>query len=160
MALDSNVGNNSLTGTIASEWGMFPSTKQLGILVLSGNQLNGTIPASLGKLNSLNRLDLSNNHLQSPFPAFLRKTPSLSQVNLRNNSFVRFAHVTDHSGNLADLAVLQACPLPSWCAPPPSGDGSCAPCGMKKRGARRVRYDISVSDLVEETQIRSTAVTT
>ena len=83
---------------------------------ISNNQLNGTIPSSIGYLTKLRLLyvlahtrwktcahtssplsmgvllqhrDLANNHLESPLPSFLQTKPAIDTLNLRNNLFVR-----------------------------------------------------------------------
>ncbi|KAL2523203.1 disease resistance family protein/LRR family protein [Forsythia ovata] len=53
---------------------------------LSQNSLNGSIPMSIGKLNTLTTLDLSNNHLIGKVPGFWENLPFLYVLDLANNS--------------------------------------------------------------------------
>ena len=74
--------NNQLTGTIPAELGDLTNLLQLR---LDGNQLTGTIPAELGDLTSLQRLYLNENELTGPIPTELGNLTSLQNLYLHGN---------------------------------------------------------------------------
>lgn len=47
--------------------------------------LTGSIPAAIGELDALERLDLSNNQLTGEIPAVIGELPNLKHLNLENN---------------------------------------------------------------------------
>jgi hypothetical protein len=53
---------------------------------LKSNQLSGAIPASLGDLDMLVRLDLSSNNLIGSIPTSLASIPSLKILDVHNNT--------------------------------------------------------------------------
>ena len=59
---------------------------KLSVLALQSNQLTGAIPASLGNLGMLVRLDLSFNHLFGSIPTKLADAPLLEVIDIRNNT--------------------------------------------------------------------------
>ncbi|KAL0339255.1 UNVERIFIED_CONTAM: LRR receptor kinase SERK2 [Sesamum angustifolium] len=61
-------------------------SKKLNVLALQSNQLTGAIPASLGGLMMLTRLDLSFNHLFGSIPLKLAGLPMLKVLDIRNNT--------------------------------------------------------------------------
>ncbi|KAL5793382.1 hypothetical protein ACOSP7_001976 [Xanthoceras sorbifolium] len=87
--LSSNVSsfhldNNLFSGPIPEDIG-----EQMPLLTdvdLSFNSLNGTIPLSMGKLNSLLTLVLSNNHLTGKIPDFWNNIPDVYVIDMSNNS--------------------------------------------------------------------------
>ena len=54
---------------------------------LQENNLQGSIPASLGKLTMLQVLNIDGNHLTGVFPATIAKLRRLRQLDLSNNNF-------------------------------------------------------------------------
>ncbi|GJW72973.1 leucine-rich repeat-containing protein [Tanacetum coccineum] len=56
-------------------------------ILLNGNQLEGGVPSSLSKCESLRVLDLGNNHLNGTFPGWLGDLPSLQVLVLKSNNF-------------------------------------------------------------------------
>ncbi|GKE24590.1 leucine-rich repeat-containing protein, partial [Tanacetum coccineum] len=69
-----DLGNNSFQGTIPNVFGRFIGLQGL---ILNGNLLEGGVPSSLSKCESLIVLDLGNNHLNGTFPGWLGELPSL-----------------------------------------------------------------------------------
>ncbi|XP_043807433.1 receptor-like protein EIX2 [Manihot esculenta] len=61
---------------------MMPS---LRLLSLSNNYLNGTVPATLCRIESLQILDLSNNHLSGRIPSCWGNLPSLTVIDFSSN---------------------------------------------------------------------------
>ncbi|GLJ45715.1 hypothetical protein SUGI_0962080 [Cryptomeria japonica] len=61
------------------------SSPRIIAVKLSGKDLNGTIPASVGNLSALIELDLSNNNLSGSIPEELTQLSNLIVVNLANN---------------------------------------------------------------------------
>ncbi|XP_035539223.1 putative leucine-rich repeat receptor-like serine/threonine-protein kinase At2g19230 [Juglans regia] len=59
--------------------------RNITALNLSSSGLTGTIPASIGRLKSLQYLDLSNNSLTGTLPKFLLQLPDLRTVDLSGN---------------------------------------------------------------------------
>ncbi|XP_044507956.1 leucine-rich repeat receptor protein kinase HPCA1-like [Mangifera indica] len=74
---------NQLTGTIPSTLGL---VQTLEVLRLDRNDLTGEVPFSLNNLSSVNELNLARNNLTGPFPDFSQLN-SLNYVDLSNNSF-------------------------------------------------------------------------
>jgi len=74
---------NNLTGTIPTSIGDLDS---LNFLSLEDNKLTGTIPAEIGTLNSLKELYLSNNQLTGTIPAEMENLSKLEILYLRNNN--------------------------------------------------------------------------
>ncbi|KAK1256840.1 putative receptor protein kinase TMK1 [Acorus gramineus] len=66
----------------------FSSTNivSLGLLFLSNNKINGSIPSSICKLEELAVLDISNNQLSGELPTCWKNLTSLMAVNLANNN--------------------------------------------------------------------------
>ncbi|KAJ0087963.1 hypothetical protein Patl1_32836 [Pistacia atlantica] len=74
---------NQLTGTIPSTLGL---VQTLEVLRLDRNDLSGEVPSSLNNLSSVNELNLAHNNLTGPIPNFSQLN-SLNYVDLSNNSF-------------------------------------------------------------------------
>nr|GEV98160.1 leucine-rich repeat-containing protein [Tanacetum cinerariifolium] len=79
-----DLGNNSFQGTIPN---VFEEFKYLEGLILNGNQLEGGVPSSLSKCESLKVLDLGNNHLNGTFPGWLGELHFLQVLVLKSNNF-------------------------------------------------------------------------
>lgn len=60
--------------------------KKLSVLSLQSNNLSGALPASLGELGELRRLDLSFNRLFGSIPTRLADAPMLNVLDVRNNT--------------------------------------------------------------------------
>ncbi|MED6111400.1 hypothetical protein PIB30_051976 [Stylosanthes scabra] len=76
------LSNNSLTGTIPSTLGQLES---LIYLYLDSNQIEGHIPAEIGNLKQLYALSLSNNSLSGDIPPILFQLTNLISLSLSNN---------------------------------------------------------------------------
>lgn len=79
---DSSDLNIVLTGNVPAELGSLDNLRRLD---LSDNQLTGGIPTELGRLASLHSLDLSGNQLMCEIPAELSDIPNLHFLYLKGN---------------------------------------------------------------------------
>ena len=95
------LSRNQLTGSIPGELG---GLANLQTLDLSGNQLTGEIPAELGSLTNLEGLDLSGNELTGEIPAELGSLPSLTHLDLSGNQLT--GEIPGELGGLANLQAL------------------------------------------------------
>ena len=75
-------------------------------LSLASSDLNGTIPAGLGRLNGLTSLDLSGNALTGSIPAALGDLPELATLRLSGNSLNACIPVALRDVETNDLAAL------------------------------------------------------
>ncbi|GKB00439.1 leucine-rich repeat-containing protein [Tanacetum coccineum] len=78
------LGNNSFQGTLRKCDTRITRNKGL---ILNGNRLEGGVPRSLSKCESLKVLDLGNNHLNGTFPGWLGKLRFLQVLVLKSNNF-------------------------------------------------------------------------
>ncbi|GJV36692.1 leucine-rich repeat-containing protein [Tanacetum coccineum] len=79
-----DMGNNSFQATIPS---LYDDCEELEGLILKGNQLEGQVPSSLSKCQSLKVVDFGNNHLNGTFPGWLGDLPNLQALVLKSNNF-------------------------------------------------------------------------
>jgi Leucine-rich repeat (LRR) protein len=78
------LSENNLRGTIPSA---FSRLNYLQSLELSSNQLSGTIPSELGQLGNLGYLNLSSNQLNGAIPSELGQLSALKYLYLSSNQF-------------------------------------------------------------------------
>ncbi len=88
------LSTNNLMGTLPAELGDLTSLTRLSLF---SNRLSGTIPASLGNLTNLTTLYLNSNRLSGTIPASLGNLTSLTSLTLFTNSL---------SGTIPDLSNL------------------------------------------------------
>ena len=91
----------NLTGTIPASLG---NLSQLESLDLYSNQLTGTIPATLGSLSQLKYLDLGENQLTGTIPASLGNLSQLEYLYLNSNQLT--GTIPASLGNLSHLEYL------------------------------------------------------
>ncbi len=92
---------NQLNGTIPSSLG---NLSQLINLCMVINQLNGTIPPQLGNLSNLHNLSLAENQLSGTIPSQLGNLISLTVLNLGRNQLT--GSIPSQLGNLSNLIDL------------------------------------------------------
>ena len=76
------LGGRNIQGTLPPELGDLTG---LYVLRLAGTGLTGNIPATLGNLKNLNRLSLFNSHLSGPIPPELGNLVNLQSLQLSEN---------------------------------------------------------------------------
>ncbi|GJX75415.1 leucine-rich repeat-containing protein [Tanacetum coccineum] len=74
-------------------------------LILKGNQLEGEVPSSLSKCQSLKVVDFGNNHLNGTFPRCLEDLPNLQALVLKSNNF--HGHIQPSSTDESPFPSLQ-----------------------------------------------------
>nr|DAD28686.1 TPA_asm: hypothetical protein HUJ06_030155 [Nelumbo nucifera] len=91
---------NRLNGTL------LPLTRcsNLKLLYLAGNDFSGEVPADIGSLKRLLRLDLSDNNLRGPIPRQILNLTRLLTIRLQNN--VLAGQLPDLSAALPELREL------------------------------------------------------
>ncbi|KAL3690565.1 hypothetical protein R1sor_016874 [Riccia sorocarpa] len=98
-----NVMWNQLTGSIPPS---IEKLQNLRLLLLSGNQFNGDLPLELGMLAGLQRLQIDQNRFTGPIPStFLdRNLPLMHHLHMNNNSLN--GSIPPELGTLSNLAHL------------------------------------------------------
>lgn len=76
---------NWLTGRVSEWFGISVSGNRVVQVSLVNNQLDGTLPSSIGNLTSINGIFLSKNKIRGSIPAVLGSLPNLSYLHLSNN---------------------------------------------------------------------------
>ncbi|XP_071701647.1 LRR receptor-like serine/threonine-protein kinase RPK2 [Rutidosis leptorrhynchoides] len=98
-----NVSSNALSGEIPSNISQI--CKSLSVLDVSGNQIAGVLPVSLGDLGSLVSLNLSRNLLHGEIPFSFSKMKDLTSLSLSNNNLT--GPIPLGLGKLKSLQVLE-----------------------------------------------------
>ena len=96
-----NLLNNDLDGTIPSAIGRLDSLRSL---TMSGNDLSGSIPTAIGSLSSLGYLNLRGNELSGSIPSQLRNLSKLENLYLGSNKLT--GGIPSSLGSLTNLRVL------------------------------------------------------
>ena len=96
-----DLSGNQLTGSIPETLGQLNNLKYLS---LSGNQLTGSIPETLGQLNNLKYLSLSGNQLTGPIPETLGQLNNLRSLFLYLNQLT--GSIPETLGQLNNLVNL------------------------------------------------------
>ncbi|KAL2230329.1 probable LRR receptor-like serine/threonine-protein kinase At3g47570 [Sesamum indicum] len=94
--------NPYLSGSLPRSIGNFSS--DLTYLVISGTQIHGEVPLSIGNLVGLRRLALYNNNLEGPIPLDMGKLSSLQELYLGANRFKN--QLPSSFGNMTSLNIL------------------------------------------------------
>ena len=96
-----DLSGNQLAGSIPASLG---NLTNLQVVALGGNQLTGSIPASLGSLTNLEWLNLSNNRLTGSIPASLSSLANLESLFFDRNQLT--GSIPASLGSLANLEWL------------------------------------------------------
>ena len=80
-----DLSGNAFTGTIPTDLGLLATATNITSLRLDKNQLKGSIPTELARINSLERLSLSDNYLSGTLPLELVRLTGLTHLDLDNN---------------------------------------------------------------------------
>ena len=80
------LSDNDLVGELLPSLGLLANRGELDELNLRRNSLSGPIPATLGRIRTLERLDLSENELTGKIPPSLGNIRDLHTLNLHSNS--------------------------------------------------------------------------
>ena len=76
------LSDNNLTGVLPAQLGSLPSLERVE---LAANQLSGPVPQELATLRELRHLDLSANALTGPLPSFIGELTNLNWLDLNGN---------------------------------------------------------------------------
>ena len=109
---------NWATGTAIGSWdGVTTSSDPSGVtkLLLSDEDLSGTIPPELGDLFELTHLDVSSNSLTGEIPRALSRLPNLVSIKLSGNSLTGCIPLALKSVATSDLSSLNLL----YCPPAP-----------------------------------------
>lgn len=94
-----DLSNNHIAGSIPDN---LPPTVR--IFLLSGNQLNGTIPSSLSLLSQSSDLALNNNHLSGEIPDSFQPLTGLINLDMSDNNLT--GRLPPSMGSLSSLKTL------------------------------------------------------
>ncbi|KAM7474428.1 hypothetical protein LguiB_021671 [Lonicera macranthoides] len=113
-----HLGGNRLSGDIPSQ--LFSSSLTLIHLLLENNQLTGSIPSTLGLVQTLEVVRLDRNLLTGSVPSNINNLSSVSDLFLSNNRLtgalpnltgLDFLHYVDLSNNTFDVSDVPSCVL-------------------------------------------------
>ena len=108
-----DINRNQLRGEIPAQLGHLVELQRLELI---GNQLSGGLPAELGSLSNLASLDLAHNQLNGEIPADLGNLSRLVLLNLLNNQMS--GNIPTELGNLTNLDAIELGGNQlTWCVP-------------------------------------------
>ncbi|BBN10525.1 hypothetical protein MPTK1_5g04220 [Marchantia polymorpha subsp. ruderalis] len=98
-----DVSSNLIVGEllVSTDLGQFRSLRNL---ILSGNNLSGSVPENLGNLTNLEILELKSNNFTGHVPTSLGGLSRLRTLNLQNNSLT--GQIPRELGQLSNLSTL------------------------------------------------------
>ena len=96
--------SNWLSGPVSSWYGITLNGNRVSQINLDGNNLNGTIPSSIGNISQLNILSLGNNLLSGSIPTSIGSLSNLNYLVLSINGLT--GSIPSSLGNLTNLAGL------------------------------------------------------
>jgi len=125
-----SAGGNQLNVALPSNIGYFSTLVSLNV---SSNAIPGAIPDSIGYLHTASTILMDHNQLSGTVPVALCNL-TVSYLNIGNNRLTGTLPYCYQKAPPPRMTFIVAnnslsCPLPSWCAAPPTGNGNCAPCG-------------------------------
>ncbi len=95
----------AMPGTEGTWAGVTVENAGVTAIQLPNNNLNGTLPASLGNLANLTRLELNNNNLTGEIPTAIGQLTNLSILNLSTNQLT--GAIPPELGNVTNLQELR-----------------------------------------------------
>uniref|UniRef100_A0A2K1Y7Y4 Leucine-rich repeat-containing N-terminal plant-type domain-containing protein n=1 Tax=Populus trichocarpa TaxID=3694 RepID=A0A2K1Y7Y4_POPTR len=98
-----HLGMNNLQGTVPST---FSKDNSLEYLNFNGNELEGKISRSIINCTMLQVLDLGNNKIEDTFPYFLETLPKLQILVLKSNTFQGFVKGPTANNSFSKLRIL------------------------------------------------------
>jgi len=98
-----HLGMNNIQGTIPST---FSKDNSLEYLNLNGNEIEGKISSSIINCTMLQVLDLGNNKIEDTFPYFLETLPQLQILVLKSNKLQGFVKGPTANNSFSKLRIL------------------------------------------------------
>jgi len=95
---------NWLLDNVCTWYGVTCEGNRVKTLILSANQLSGTIPPEIGNLTNLQELTLSRNQLSGPIPPEIGNLTNLTKLDLSSNQLS--GAIPPEMGNLDNLQTL------------------------------------------------------
>nr|GEX99421.1 probable leucine-rich repeat receptor-like protein kinase At5g49770 [Tanacetum cinerariifolium] len=92
-----HLANNRLSGPVLSQ--LFNANMSLIHVILNNNQLNGTIPASIGTVGTLKVIRLDSNSLRGRVPQNITNAKNVNELYLSNNNL---------NGSVPNLVVMDS----------------------------------------------------
>jgi len=96
------LSNNELQGSLPKSIGNLPTSLQQ--LLLGGNSLSGQVPQSIGKLSALIKLGLDKNNFSGTIEGWVENLKRLGELNLQSNYFT--GPIPSSISNLTQLTNL------------------------------------------------------
>ena len=117
------LNNNNLVGTLPVS---LPKLQDLQALLMHDNQINGELPSDIGTIPYIQVFWMSNNKLSGAVPASLGKIRHLSYMYLEQNEFTSVACEQPGGGKLnANTCDMSGnpltCPIADWVGDPCQG---------------------------------------
>jgi len=100
-----NSTNWLTTAPVSTWWGVTVQSGRVTQIILPSNNLNGTIPSSLGNITNLTTLDLRINELNGGIPSSLGSLSNLAYLVLDSNQLG--GNIPASLGSLSNLITLQ-----------------------------------------------------
>ncbi|XP_062176314.1 leucine-rich repeat receptor protein kinase HPCA1-like isoform X3 [Alnus glutinosa] len=110
-----HLDNNKLSGEIPPQ--LFRSNMKLLHLILNGNNLNGSIPETIGSVWTLEVIRLDRNSLSGTLPSNLNNLVNVHELYLSNNKFIgSIPNLTGMSLTYVDMSnnSFTASDMPPW----------------------------------------------
>lgn len=96
--------DNWLTGSVDTWFGITVENNRVDRIILSENNLKGTLPADIGNLTAISRLTLDDNKLNGSIPPEIGNLTKLKGLHLQRNELN--GTIPDEIGNLTELTTF------------------------------------------------------